>query len=237
VSARPWHPRFHSDALNGMAPLTLEQRGAYQTVLDLIYDNGGPILDHARIMAGRMNCSVRKWESVRSDLLKLGKITISDGLICNRKAAEVIDQAAETARKLAENGSKGGRKRVENEKKVKENKEANQATLKAGLSIPHPEYSVSKDTGVPPADTVKTIFDMGIALLAASGYDQRASRSLVGRWRKQAGDEDVLAALVEARNRNISSLVEWMPKRLANAKPDPLDLLLEQADRYARQAA
>ena len=75
MSDNPWHRRYHSDALTGMLSLTLEERGAYQTVLDMIYDRGGPIADHDRVLAGYMGCSVRKWRSLREKLIASGKLT------------------------------------------------------------------------------------------------------------------------------------------------------------------
>jgi hypothetical protein len=37
---RPWHKRYHEDALNGYMVLTPKERGIYTTCLDLIYSRG-----------------------------------------------------------------------------------------------------------------------------------------------------------------------------------------------------
>jgi hypothetical protein len=79
VSARPFHKRFHSDALAGFMSLSLEERGAYQTLLDMIYDRGGPVLDNERLLAGYMQCSIRKWRVLRRALLDKGKISPAVG--------------------------------------------------------------------------------------------------------------------------------------------------------------
>ncbi|MDR7257809.1 hypothetical protein J2X47_001989 [Sphingomonas sp. BE270] len=79
MSARPYHKRYHSDALAGFMSLTLEERGAYQTVLDLIYDRGGPIADNERLLAGYMGCSVRKWRALRDELIAKRKISVNEG--------------------------------------------------------------------------------------------------------------------------------------------------------------
>lgn len=119
--------------------------------------------------------------------------------------------------------------------------------------------SGSDEPAVPPAGTLKRIFDMGATLLAASGHEARAARSILGRWRKQHGDAAVLAALIDAEARAISNPVEWIARRLnaaasasAAARPDDrdpgargirqagaqhpaaatLDALLRQAARY-----
>lgn len=131
VSARPYHKRYHSDALSGFMPLTLEERGAYQTLLDMMYDRGGPLLDNERLLAGYMNCSIRKWRALRESLIAHGKIRInSDGQITNDRAEKEIENALKTSREFAENGSSGGRKSAENRKKGNKINEGDQASLK-----------------------------------------------------------------------------------------------------------
>jgi hypothetical protein len=101
--------------------------------------------------------------------------------------------------------------------------------------------SASNEAGVPPVDTVKAIFELGVTLLTASGQTERDSRSIVGRWRKNYSDSRVLEALVDCQNRRISNPVEWMPRRLsasgAQAPGSDLASLLEQSSRYRKQAA
>lgn len=135
MSVLPYHKRYHSDALAGMMPLTLEERGAYNTLLDLMYDRGGPLIDNERLLAGYMNCSVRKWRQIRADLLAKGKISINrDGDIINSRARKEIENQSKTHRKLIEAGSKGGRTRAEKEKIPNENNGADQASLEPASS-------------------------------------------------------------------------------------------------------
>ncbi|MGV2135164.1 DUF1376 domain-containing protein [Agrobacterium vitis] len=91
-----YHRRYHAEALEGFRGLTLEQRGAYQTILDLIYDNGGPLEYRERWLAGQLNCSVRKARSLVTDLVELGKLYMSDDhMIANRRAdIELLDARA-----------------------------------------------------------------------------------------------------------------------------------------------
>jgi len=136
MSARPYHKRYHSDALAGFMSLTLEERGAYQTLLDLIYDRGGPLPDNERLLAGYMGISLRKWRVLLEDLIAKRKIVRNqDGHLTNPRAEREIENDAKTARKLAENGSKGGRNRAENAKNANENNETDQAALRPGSSL------------------------------------------------------------------------------------------------------
>lgn len=147
MSARPFHKRYHSDALAGFMSLNLEERGAYQTLLDLIYDRGGPIVDNERLLAGYMGCSPRKWRGLREDLIRKGKIYITDeGLLSNVRAEKELENDAKTSRKHAEHGSKGGRARAEAEKKGNENNERDQATPKPGSSLYQKPYTRSHTT-------------------------------------------------------------------------------------------
>jgi hypothetical protein len=92
--------------------------------------------------------------------------------------------------------------------------------------------------GVPPVDTVKALWELGVTLLTASGHDERASRSIVGRWRKDYGDAETLVALTECQARRIMNPVEWVPRRLGQPKPgSQLQALIDQSPRYRRKEA
>ena len=198
MSDNPWHRRYHSDALTGMLSLTLEERGAYQTVLDMIYDRGGPIADHDRVLAGYMGCSVRKGRSLREKLIASGKLTARNGVITNRRAEKELENDAKTSRKHAENGAKGGRvsaKSRENPKNLNQNNGGGQAPLKPGSSlIPEARSQsipLSNDNG-PAADPSKVFWD------GASGYLGDRNRGLIGRWAKEHGQAVVAEAITEA---------------------------------------
>lgn len=86
--------------------------------------------------------------------------------------------------------------------------------------------SVSDETGGKPPDPVKDLFDLGVSMLTSQGHTEKQARSIIGSWRKDRNVGDVVAALVDAKTKSISNLVEWMPKRLNGAarfaEPIPL---------------
>lgn len=114
MSGPQWYKREPRSALRGMAKLTLEQRGWYQTVQDMIYDEGGPIVDDERHLAGQMMISTRKYRAVRDALVALGRIVIVDGLIHDERADDTLDAWRKTHEAQVEGGAKGGKKRAEN---------------------------------------------------------------------------------------------------------------------------
>lgn len=226
MSGLPYHKRYHSDALAGFMPLSLEERGAYQTLLDMMYDRGGPLLDNERLLAGYMNCSIRKWRALRNILISKGKISLNDdGLITNGRAEKEIENTAKTSRTLAEAGAKGGRTRAENEKKGNENKESGQASLEPKESQPQAILEARSQSseanasgGEPPADPLKQMFDLGVHLLTETGCTEKQARSLLGKWRKAKSPGDVISGLVECRARAISNPVEWLERRFQAAR-------------------
>lgn len=130
MSARPWYKRYAVDFIHGTMGLTLEEKGAYSILLDLIYDRGGPIPDDARYISGVCGCSLRKWSAIRDRLVSAGKITLSEGRISNVRAEKEIEIATKSAQERAESGSKGGRNRAENRSAYSENNDIAEAKLK-----------------------------------------------------------------------------------------------------------
>lgn len=124
-----WHKRYHGDALNGYMGLTLEQRGAYTTILDLLYDSDWEvgIPDRERWLAGHLNVSVRRWRGLREELIEAGKIDIIDGQISNFRYRKERELAASLSRKRSESGASGGEKSGETRRKAAENRQSGEA--------------------------------------------------------------------------------------------------------------
>ena len=82
--------------------LTLEERGAYNTILDLIYSHANNLLDDDRFIAGWLRCDLRVWRRIKLRLIELGKIELRDGLIMNFRATSEIDEALGRAASVQE---------------------------------------------------------------------------------------------------------------------------------------
>jgi len=128
MSRRPWYKRYPSDFITGTINMTLDEKGAYSMVLDLIYDRGGPIADDSQWIARVCGCSTRKWNQLRNRLIELGKIHVNDSLISNEKAATILSSGKIERDYLVENGAKGGEQTKINHAKVKEQVDENQTT-------------------------------------------------------------------------------------------------------------
>jgi len=198
-----WHKHYHGRILNSYADLTLEQRGAAYTLLDLIYDAGGPLRLSETAIAGRLQCSVRKWRAVRAELIEAGKFYVTeDGALSNL----LCDQVIFDRRKLAENGAKGGRTRVENVKKRNEIKETAQATLGEGFKhtinqkIDSSEAKASDADASNPLIEIKAeIWAVGRPMFEKAGTDKKAAGVVIGKLIKQKGAGEALAIITAMR--------------------------------------
>jgi Protein of unknown function (DUF1376) len=96
-----WYKRDPNAALTGMANLTLEERGAYNTVLDLIYAHDGAVDDDDKFIAGWLRVDVRVWRRIRKRLLGEKKLYVNGSTLRNREIDAVqlrALSAAEAAR-------------------------------------------------------------------------------------------------------------------------------------------
>lgn len=108
----PYHRRYHEDALQGFSRLSLEQRGAYQLILDLMYATGGEIDDDDNWLAGQALTTSKKWRRVKGELVAHGKIWIVNGKIGNGRAMAEIEAQERAYRKMVEGGEQGAKRRA-----------------------------------------------------------------------------------------------------------------------------
>lgn len=106
-----WYKRDPNAALQGMAILSLEERGAYNTILDLLYARDGNLPDDERELARLMHCDVRVWRRVRRRLMDLGKLYVHGGHIHNVRADDEINYALQRIAKTKLAGLKGAETR------------------------------------------------------------------------------------------------------------------------------
>jgi len=99
-----WYKRYPNDALNGMAMLTLEECGAYNRVLDLLYIHDGALRDDETELARMVHCDVRVWRRIRRRLMDLGKLYIHAGCLRNPRA----DNEVHLAMKLVASSRQAG---------------------------------------------------------------------------------------------------------------------------------
>jgi len=92
-----WYKRDPSAALEGMQQLTLEERGAYNTVIDLIYVRDDRLYDDDRFISGHLGVDMRVWKRIKASLLTKGKLAIEAGFIRNKRASTEVHRVVATS--------------------------------------------------------------------------------------------------------------------------------------------
>lgn len=101
----PYYPMYPRDFFEGTQEMSLELKGAYIMVLNLMYTRGGPVSDEPGFISRYVGCSVRKWKQVRDELVAMGKLHVQNGMISNSRADEVLEKQRSYQDKQAENGA------------------------------------------------------------------------------------------------------------------------------------
>jgi uncharacterized protein YdaU (DUF1376 family) len=101
-----FYKRDPDRALAGMAELTFEQRGAYNSLLDLLYSRDGEVPDDDERVARMLSCNKREWVRLKKSLIELGKVWVKSGKIGAKRVQETINEATEFSNKQRSNVSK-----------------------------------------------------------------------------------------------------------------------------------
>lgn len=108
-----WYKRDPSAALNGMMELDLQERGAYNTVLDLIYSRDGNLPNDDRFIAGWLRVDVRVWKRIKTTLIDRGKLFIADGMIRNERADVEVLAALSRVASASDAGRASARSKID----------------------------------------------------------------------------------------------------------------------------
>jgi uncharacterized protein YdaU (DUF1376 family) len=115
-----WYKRDPKAVLMGVADLTLEERGAYLTVLELIYSKEGSVEDDDRLLAGWLRVDVRIWRRIRARLIERGKLYVNGPNLRNERADREVVAVLERIRNAAQAGLRSAEKRSADIKLMKD---------------------------------------------------------------------------------------------------------------------
>lgn len=132
---------YPRDFFEGTQEMSLEQKGAYIMVLNLMYTRGGPISDEPGYISRYVGCSIRKWKQVRDELVAMGKLAVEEGVISNSRADEVLEKQRSYQDKQSENRARPN----------KNNAQENPSKTTRAKSESEPEPEVEDDRIPAPA--------------------------------------------------------------------------------------
>jgi uncharacterized protein YdaU (DUF1376 family) len=216
MSGLDWYKRDPRDFIHGTMGMTLEEKGAYSIVLDLIYSHGGPIPDDSRWIAGVCGCSTRRWNQIKARLLELEKITVEGGQISNQRALQEIENQELSRNYLAEKSSKSGRKVKKKRATCNENKDIGPVDKRREDTEPK-----GSSADAPFEDTRSILFGKCRKWIVDEyQIPDKQARSLLGKWLKFTGDDSgaLVDLMREAAKARPADLVPWIE---ASLKPKP----------------
>jgi uncharacterized protein YdaU (DUF1376 family) len=105
-----WYKRDCDAAMMGMAKLSLADRGAYNSLIDLLYSLDGNVPDDDLWVAKTLNIQWLQWKHAKARLIAAGKLWITQGktgaqLMCKRVEKTMEEAASHRASPRAVNAS------------------------------------------------------------------------------------------------------------------------------------
>lgn len=103
MNGLPYYKAYPRDFIEGTIGMDFELKGAYRLVLDLIYMQGGNLPDDARYISGLLGCAVRRWKTIREELLARGKLEVVGDCLTNKRADKELEILRKFQSKQREN--------------------------------------------------------------------------------------------------------------------------------------
>ena len=191
TGAMRWYQRdpqaFHTATIGWDEGL----KGAYSTIIDLLYMTRGRLPDEAAYISVHIGCSKNKWTGTyRKQLLEREKIVLNDGYFTNSKATEVIiDAGYEVAEiKTSPKHSENIRKTLAKSGDVLPNFDSKSSTFKGDIVLPEEkrrEENKDNPNGLCKSDTKKHVDEVVTAYgKLAANYAQPKIAKLTPARRK-----------------------------------------------------
>lgn len=202
------------------AHLSFVEDAAYHRMLRRYYQQEKPLPNDV-VLICRLIAARSKEERQAVDLVLTEFFTLEDDGWHQKRAdreLEIYRNKTEAARL---NGTKGGRPA-----NPKITNPVSDGVPTEKLSTPHSPLPSSdpygSDASVEP-DLLKAAFDSGLKVLMKSGVSEHQARGLIGKWRKEYGEEAVLVALGKCQQASVTEPVSWITAALRAPKTDNPD--------------
>lgn len=165
MNGLPYYRAYPRDFIEGTIGMSFELKGAYRLVLDLIYMQGGRLPDDARYISGLLGCSIRKWKSLRDELVAMNKLTVSGEFLTNYRAEKELETLGKLQDKQRENAA-GPRKNKSLQKPrldhtepdTRKKEKATPSPKKNGTRIPddwEPDMAAAEREGLSAAEATR----------------------------------------------------------------------------------
>ena len=107
-----FYRRSPDDALAGMVGMTLEERGVYNTVIDLIYLTWRPLEDSRAYIAAHCGCAVQRLNPILNRLIERGKRVFELTPEGKKLSARLMQVSLQRQERLFKNFAKADKTRL-----------------------------------------------------------------------------------------------------------------------------
>lgn len=233
----PYFPFYPSDFEAKTSHLTLEEDGAYNRLLRLMWMTPGCSLpDDPAWIARRLRVDSATYDRVVAPIISEFFRRARKRIYSPRLSRE-FERTKVTHELRVSSGKKGGRPA-----KSLKSDEPDESRAKAGPKQPEPEPEPEERTEAiasdgdavadVSADPIKAVFDAGIRILTGAGITERQARPFIGKLRKDHPGQDglILSAIMDCGRAGAVDPIPWITARLAKPKtPSVADIMAKIA--------
>jgi len=231
----PYFPLYVADYEADTAHLTLEEDGAYLRLLRLCWRTPGcSIPNDPKWISRMMRVTWETYERVVAPILS-EFFRLKHNRYYSPRLQKEWERIDGTHRARSDAGKKGNatrwQKQSPSDNALKTNKMTDRPAI-AKVSHPEPEPEPYNTTAnaVDGEAVTAAIWDRGVRFLVAHGSSERNARSVIGRWRKDATDQDIYDAFAACKREGIVDPIPWITASLAKPKVDLQKIMQEMID-------
>ena len=114
----PYFDFYPADFMNGVRGLTPQEVGVYTMILCRIYEESGPVEYHAERLATYCGMRVSAFEKTMERLIVLGKFSLSEGMLSNRRAETEIESRSNKLKINSRAGKESAKKRQQKQSTI-----------------------------------------------------------------------------------------------------------------------
>jgi uncharacterized protein YdaU (DUF1376 family) len=216
----PYFRFYPGDFMRGVRGLTAQETGLYVMLLCRMYEESGPIENHALKLSTYCGMRQATFQKTLDRLVALDKITDTGGMLFNDRAAIEISNRADDLKIASKAGKASAEKRQQNQREAATpvQRPFNHTDTDTDTHTER-EDSVAKATDAS-VDFAKQLWDRGVAFLGRHGTPDRQARTLIGKWRKAYQDTDIFEAFAACSREGVIDPVPWITAKL-NGKDKP----------------
>jgi uncharacterized protein YdaU (DUF1376 family) len=111
----PYFDFYPADFMNGVRGLSPQEVGVYTMILCRIYEESGPVEYHLIKLSTYCGMRPSSFEKVIKKLIELGKFTLCEGVLSNRRAETEIQNRSDKLKINKKAGEASAKKRKENQ--------------------------------------------------------------------------------------------------------------------------